>query len=82
MSYFLYVAHHSPHYPLNEPPSWIEPHSDVFDSAFRRHYAAAVTHLDHAVGRLVDALDRAGLRRERNDRLPLRQRRTGELERP
>jgi len=23
--FFLYVAHHSPHYPLNEPPKWIAP---------------------------------------------------------
>lgn len=60
--FFLYVAHHSPHFPLNEPPSWIEPYEDVFDSAFRRHFAAAVTHLDHSVGRLVEALERTGLR--------------------
>lgn len=60
--FFLYVAHHSPHFPLNEPPSWIEPYEDVFDSVFRRHFAAAVTHLDHSVGRLVEALERTGLR--------------------
>jgi arylsulfatase A-like enzyme len=60
--FFLYVAHHSPHYPLNEPPKWIAPYDETIDDVWRRHYAAAVTHLDDGVGRIVEALDRADLR--------------------
>jgi arylsulfatase A-like enzyme len=60
--FFLYVAHHSPHYPLNEPPKWIAPYEETIDDAWRRHYAAAVTHLDDGVGRIVEALERTGLR--------------------
>lgn len=60
--FFLYVAHHSPHYPLNEPPQWIAPYEETIDDIWRRHYAAAITHLDHEVGRIVEALDRTGLR--------------------
>lgn len=60
--FFLYVAHHSPHTPLNEPPKWIEPYRDTFDDRFRRHYAAAVTHMDHGIGRILEALERTGQR--------------------
>lgn len=60
--FFLYVAHHAPHYPLNEPPQWIAPYETTIDNVWRRHYAAAITHLDHHVGRIIDALARCGLR--------------------
>lgn len=60
--FFLYVAHHSPHYPLNEPPQWIAPYEDTIDGVWRRHFAAAVTHLDNGVGRVVEALERTKLR--------------------
>lgn len=60
--FFLYVAHHSPHAPLNEPPQWIEPYEDEIEDIARRHFAAAITHVDHEVGRLVEALERAGKR--------------------
>ncbi len=60
--FFLYVAHHAPHAPLNEPPSWIARYEETFEDVWRRHFAAAITHLDNGVGRLVDALERSGKR--------------------
>ncbi|TVS17600.1 MAG: arylsulfatase [Planctomycetaceae bacterium] len=60
--FFLYVAHHSPHYPLNEPPKWIAPYEQTIDDVWRRHFAAAITHLDDGVGQIVRALERTGLR--------------------
>lgn len=60
--FFLYVAHHAPHAPLNEPPSWIERYKGTFDDVWRRHFAAAITHLDREIGRLVEALQRSGKR--------------------
>ena len=60
--FFLYVAHHSPHFPLNESPQWIEPYEDAIEDIWRRHFAAAVTHLDDGVGRIVTALEQSGLR--------------------
>ncbi len=60
--FFLYVPHHSPHYPLNEPPSWIAPYEGVFEDHSRRHYAAAVAHVDDSVGRIVKALEESGKR--------------------
>jgi arylsulfatase A-like enzyme len=61
--FFLYVPHHSPHYPLNESPEWIEPYEKTIEDPWRRHNAAAITHLDFQVGRLVEALERTGKRR-------------------
>lgn len=61
--FFLYVAHHAPHAPLNEPPSWIARYEKTFDDVWRRHFAAAITHLDNGIGRLVEALERSGKRR-------------------
>jgi arylsulfatase A-like enzyme len=60
--FFLYVAHHSPHYPLNEPPKWIAPYQDSIDDVWRRHFAAAITHLDDGVGKILEALERTKLR--------------------
>jgi arylsulfatase A-like enzyme len=60
--FFLYVAHHSPHSPLNEPPKWIAPYEDTIEDVWRRHFAAAVTHLDDGVGRILAALERTGHR--------------------
>ncbi len=58
--FFLYVAHHSPHYPLNEPPKWFVPYEETIADPSRRHFAAAVSHLDDAIGRLLAALDASG----------------------
>jgi arylsulfatase A-like enzyme len=60
--FFLYVAHAAPHYPLNEPPRWIDPYKDVFSEPSRRHYAGSVSHMDDEIGRLVSALERTGAR--------------------
>lgn len=59
--FFLYLAHHSPHYPLNEPPKWIAPYETTIDDHWRRHYAAAVTHMDAEIGRLMETVAAAGL---------------------
>jgi len=61
--FFLYVPHHSPHYPLNESPEWIEPYEKTIKDPWRRHNAAAITHMDFQIGRLVEALERTGKRK-------------------
>ncbi len=58
--FFLYVAHHSPHSPLNEPPKWIAPYEETFEDIWRRHFAAAVTHMDEEIGRIAAAIEEAG----------------------
>jgi arylsulfatase A-like enzyme len=45
--FFLYVAHHSPHSPLNEPPKWIA----LVRRDDRGHLAAPLRRGRHASGR-------------------------------
>jgi len=59
--FFLYVPFHAPHVPLVEEPSWRAINKHI-DSADRRLFAAAVSHMDDAVGRIVAALDETGQR--------------------
>jgi arylsulfatase A-like enzyme len=60
--FFLYVAYSVPHYPLAEPEQWTAPYQDRIADPSRRLFAASVTHMDEGIGRIVDALDRQGLR--------------------
>ena len=62
--FFLYVAYSVPHYPLKEPEKWTAPYKDRIENVSRRWYAASVTHMDHGIGRIVEALDRTGKRRQ------------------
>ncbi|MEW5980039.1 MAG: arylsulfatase [Acidobacteriota bacterium] len=59
--FFAYVAFSVPHYPLQEAEEWTAPHETVIPNPSRRLYAASVTHMDAAVGRIVEALEKQGL---------------------
>ena len=60
--FFLYLSFSVPHTPLAEEERWQKGYEGLISEPSRRLYAAAVTHLDDAVGRVVTALDRNGLR--------------------
>ena len=61
-SFFLYVPYTAVHLPIKEPDEWLQraPRSITGDVA--RQYAACIMHLDDAVGRIIAALDKAGVR--------------------
>ena len=61
--YFLYVPFHAVHTPLVEPQSWLD-HNRHIESADRRLFAAAVSHLDDAIGKIVAEIDKLGPREE------------------
>ncbi len=61
--FFLYVTYSVPHHPLDEPPEWTSKYEGRLPEPSRRWFAASVTHMDHGIGRIVEALDRRGLRR-------------------
>jgi arylsulfatase A-like enzyme len=57
--FFLWVAFSVPHHPLAEEERWLAANKDIKDPS-RRLFAASLTHLDAAVGRIVSALAKAG----------------------
>jgi len=59
--FFLYVAYNVPHFPLNEPDDWSKPYADKINDPWRRQFAAAVTHMDAGVGKIVAALEKRKL---------------------
>jgi len=58
--FFLYVPFSVPHYPLNEPEVWLEKYAAI-ENPSRRAFAAASSHLDAAMGQILDTLVRENL---------------------
>lgn len=56
--FFLYVPFTAVHLPLREPESWLSRVPKQISGKVRRQYAAAVLHLDDAVGRILTAVDK------------------------
>ncbi len=61
--FFLYVPFNAPHSPLQAPQEAIRPYADLKPPA-RRRYAAMVTRMDEAIGRIAEALERKGLSKD------------------
>ena len=61
--FFLYLTHHVPHYPLDEPDEWLSVYEDKQMFPSRKLFAASVTHFDDAIGKVIAALERAGKRK-------------------
>jgi len=59
--FFLYVPFNAPHLPLQEEKRWIEPYDGIIESESRKYYAAAVSHADLAIGRIISTLEEEGL---------------------
>lgn len=59
--FFLYVPFNAVHAPHQVPEKYKEPYAHLKEP--RRTYAGMVAAMDEAVGRIVDALDKTGLRR-------------------
>lgn len=58
---FLYVPFNAVHSPLQAPQSYIDQYAHIKDQK-RRVYAAMTSAMDDAIGRIVAAVDRRGLR--------------------
>jgi arylsulfatase A-like enzyme len=59
--FYLYLTFNAPHTPYQAPQEVIDRFAHIEDPT-RRIYAAMITVLDENIGRVVDALDRTGLR--------------------
>lgn len=60
--FFLYVPFTAVHLPIREPDEWLEKVPADIKGEVPRQYSACILHLDAAVGRIVDAVDEAGLK--------------------
>lgn len=59
--WFLYLAFNAVHTPMHATPKWLEKVSGVCDP-HRRTYAAMMLAMDHAIGKVLETLDRTGQR--------------------
>ncbi|MDD2598704.1 MAG: sulfatase-like hydrolase/transferase [Kiritimatiellae bacterium] len=61
--FFLYLAFNAPHFPIQPPPEWVDKlqQREPGVSAKRLQNLAFVEHLDHNIGRVLDALQAHGL---------------------
>lgn len=58
--WFFYLAHHTLHGVVSAPADLIQKHRDAGapeTGMFNATYLAAIEHMDHSIGRLMDALD-------------------------
>lgn len=60
--FLLYVPYTAIHLPLKEPKAWVDKVPTTITGEVARHYAASIMHLDHAVGRILHALEDLGKR--------------------
>lgn len=59
--FFLYVPFTAVHVPITEPQEWLDRNRHIADAGTRLH-AACASHMDDAIGRVLAALDKRGLR--------------------
>lgn len=59
--FFLQVAYSAPHVPLQEEEKWKERYSGVISDTSRRNYAAAMTHMDFGIGKILETLKKEEL---------------------
>lgn len=57
---FLYVAYNSPHTPLECPPPYSKPYEHL--GLARSLYAGMIAQMDEGIGRIVAAVEKAGMR--------------------
>ncbi len=58
--FFLFVPYTAVHLPIREPEEWLEKIPSGIEGEVPRQYAACILHLDAAVGRVVEAVEKAG----------------------
>lgn len=60
--FFLNLCFSVPHYPVQAPDSWVEKYEKTIEDKERRIYAAMVSQMDDAIGRVLAVLDEAKVR--------------------
>ena len=70
--WFIQVAFTAVHVPIQEPEKWVKPYADRIRNESRRHYAGCATHMDHTIGEMMEAIQRAGQKEKHPCHLYLR----------
>lgn len=60
-AFFITLAYSAPHFPLQEEEKWKEPYRDQIKDSSRVDFAAAMTHMDHSFGKVMQTLKEEGL---------------------
>lgn len=60
-NFYIQLAYSAPHFPLQEEDKWKKPYLKTIPNSSRRDYAAAMTHMDHSIGLVLDALKKMNL---------------------
>jgi len=60
-NFYLQVAYSAPHFPLQEEEKWKTPYNKIAKDSSRRDFAAAMAHLDHSIGILLQDLKKQKL---------------------
>lgn len=59
--FYIQLAYSAPHFPLQEEAKWKIPYLETIADTSRRDYAAAMSHMDHNIGLILQALERQNL---------------------
>ena len=60
-NFYVQLAYSAPHFPLQEEDKWKVPYLETIEDSSRIDYAAAMAHLDFAIGQIMETLKRTGL---------------------
>ena len=55
-NFYLQIAYSAPHYPLQEEDKWKEPYFESIKDDSRRDFAAAMSHVDDAIGKILETV--------------------------
>lgn len=55
-SFYIQLAYSAPHFPLQEEEQWLAPYAQQITNTSRRKFAAAMTHMDDNIGKILATL--------------------------
>ncbi|WP_405380012.1 sulfatase-like hydrolase/transferase [Maribacter sp. LLG6340-A2] len=55
-SFYIQLAYSAPHFPLQEEEQWLGPYAQQITNTSRRKFAAAMTHMDDNIGKILATL--------------------------
>ncbi|UKM63848.1 sulfatase-like hydrolase/transferase [Flavobacteriaceae bacterium GSB9] len=60
-NFYVQLAYSAPHFPLQEEDKWKAPYLETIADSSRRDFAAAMTHMDRSIGKVLETLKKNDL---------------------